>query len=239
MKISELSNRSGIPLATVKYYLREGLLMPGEPTSATGARYGEEHLRRLGLIRALAGAGLAIGHIRSILELTVATEYSEFERIGRAIAQLPPYVDPERDREFPRAQAVLAFLGQVYDPRYVAVAHLERALIGLEDAGLPLSERRLRAYGEHIHGIAEVEIDLMPSASAEDPQASGDAVSTEEAIRYAVLGTALYEPVLTALRRLAHQDLAFSRYTDNRFSNNPEDIQATPNRKNNEQHPFS
>ncbi|WP_218132671.1 hypothetical protein [Paramicrobacterium humi] len=28
------------------------------------------------------------------------------------------------------------------------------------------------------------------------------------AVQYAVLGTALYEPVLLALRRLAHQDLA-------------------------------
>lgn len=214
MRISELSTRSGTPLATVKYYLREGLLMPGEPTSATGARYDDEHLRRLGLIRALAGVGLSIGRIRSVLELTTATEHSEFERIGRAIAQLPPYVDHDRKREFPRAQQVLKFLGQVYDPRYVAVAHLEEALAGLENAGLPLCERRLRAYGEHIRGIAEVEIDLMPTPSTDEPGSVDGAVSTEDAIRYAVLGTAMYEPVLAALRRLAHQDLASTKYAD-------------------------
>lgn len=195
MKISELSARSGVALPTVKYYLREGLLMAGAPTSATGAQYGDDHVRRLGLIRALAGAGLSIPRIRAILDLISATDLTEFERIGRAIAQLPPHVDPDPVREFPRARKVLEFLGQVYDPRYVAVAHLEQALIGLEDAGLTLSEERLRAYGEHIRGIAEVEIDLMPVGS------------TEEAVRYAVLGTAMYEPVLTALRRLAHQDL--------------------------------
>ncbi|MFE4498876.1 MerR family transcriptional regulator [Rhodococcus sp. NPDC056743] len=195
MKISELSARSGVALPTVKYYLREGLLMAGAPTSATGAQYGDDHVRRLGLIRALSGAGLSIPRIRAILDLISATDLTEFERIGRAIAQLPPHVDPDPVREFPRARKVLEFLGQVYDPRYVAVAHLEQALIGLEDAGLTLSEERLRAYGEHIRGIAEVEIDLMPVES------------TEEAVRYAVLGTAMYEPVLAALRRLAHQDL--------------------------------
>ena len=32
--------RSGVPLATVKYYLREGLLMPGASIGATQADYG-------------------------------------------------------------------------------------------------------------------------------------------------------------------------------------------------------
>ncbi len=90
MKVSELAAQSGVALATIKYYLREGLLMPGEPTSATGARYGEQHVRRLALIRALAGAGLAIPRIRAVLELVDTDERSEFETFGRAIAQLPP-----------------------------------------------------------------------------------------------------------------------------------------------------
>ena len=37
MRISELARRSGLPVATVKYYLREGLLPAGEPTAATQA----------------------------------------------------------------------------------------------------------------------------------------------------------------------------------------------------------
>jgi hypothetical protein len=35
--------------------------------------------------------------------------------------------------------------------------------------------------------------------------------SAEDAIRYAVLGTAIYEPVIAAMRRLAHQDVAQKR----------------------------
>ncbi|TQC48433.1 MerR family transcriptional regulator [Rhodococcus sp. WS4] len=203
MRVSELVARTGVPLATVKYYLREGLLMPGEATSATQARYGEEHVQRLGLVKALAGAGLPIPRIREILRLVNHPDGSLFEVLGQAIAQLPPYLDTPAGTgdvdEFPRARAVLDRLGQVYDPRYVAVGQLERALEGLEEAGVPMTDERLEAYGRHVRGIAEIDIGLMPTTSAED------------AIRYAVLGTAIYEPVIAAMRRLAHQDVAQKR----------------------------
>ena len=37
MRISQLSGEAGIPVATIKYYLREGLLHDGLLTSATQA----------------------------------------------------------------------------------------------------------------------------------------------------------------------------------------------------------
>ena len=37
MRISALAQATGLPVATVKYYLREGLLHPGVATSATQA----------------------------------------------------------------------------------------------------------------------------------------------------------------------------------------------------------
>ncbi|MFI8354714.1 MerR family transcriptional regulator [Streptomyces cyaneofuscatus] len=52
MRLAELSERSGVPTATVKYYLREGLLPAGRRVSATQAEYDEGHLRRLRLVRA-------------------------------------------------------------------------------------------------------------------------------------------------------------------------------------------
>ena len=39
MRISELSARSGVSVATIKYYLRERVLPEGERTSATQATY--------------------------------------------------------------------------------------------------------------------------------------------------------------------------------------------------------
>jgi hypothetical protein len=58
MRLSELSERSGVSIATIKYYLREGLLAPGRRVSATTADYDESHLRRLRLVRALIQSGM-------------------------------------------------------------------------------------------------------------------------------------------------------------------------------------
>jgi DNA-binding transcriptional MerR regulator len=55
--MSELSAATGAPIATIKYYLREGLLAPGERTSPNQARYDGSHVRRIRLIRALLGPG--------------------------------------------------------------------------------------------------------------------------------------------------------------------------------------
>jgi len=40
MRISQLSAESGVPIPTIKYYLREGLLPGGEATSPPGRRTG-------------------------------------------------------------------------------------------------------------------------------------------------------------------------------------------------------
>ena len=205
MRISELASRTRVPLPTVKYYLREGLLMPGRATSATQAQYDDRHVRRLGLVRALASQGLPLDRIKAVVALVDHPGGDLFEVLGRAIAALPPYVEEQPgsedatgtgDPENPRARRLLDRLGQLYDPRFAAGAQLEHALAALDAAGLTMSERRIDAYGQHIREIARFEVDVLPTTSPH---------TTVEA---AVLGTALYEPVLTAMRRLAHQHLA-------------------------------
>ena len=39
MRLARLSERSGVSAATIKYYLREGLLPPGRQVNATTAEY--------------------------------------------------------------------------------------------------------------------------------------------------------------------------------------------------------
>jgi DNA-binding transcriptional MerR regulator len=194
LRVSELVAATGVPLATVKFYLREGLLMPGRSTSATRAEYDEQHVRRLALIRALAGLGLPIPKVKIVVNLIDEPTDSLFESLGGALAALPPY-DLEVREDYPRARAALQALGQVYDPAYAAVAALESALDAAEKVGIPMTDERLHAYGRHIRAIASADLEMMPNTT---PQA---------AIEYAVLGTAIYEPVIAALRRLAHQDL--------------------------------
>ena len=197
MRMSELVRRSGMTLATVKYYLREGLLDPGESVGATMADYGEDHVRRLALIRALTEVvGLPLASVRTIVGLIDEPEADTFAALGRAIAVLPPAVEAGPQRNHPRARAALAEIGQLYDPSYAAVAQFEQALAAAEAAGLPMGRERLHGYARHVMAIAEIDLAQLP----------GD--DTSRAVEYSVLGTALYEPILAAMRRLAHQDLA-------------------------------
>ncbi|HEU4806627.1 MAG TPA: MerR family transcriptional regulator [Homoserinimonas sp.] len=201
MRISELVRRSGVPLATIKYYIREGLLMPGETTSATQASYDDEHLRRLGLIRALTDvAGLPLQKARIVIGLIEHPQPSLFETLGKAVEALPPYADANETADYPRAKAALEKIGQLYDPRYAAVAQFERALAAAESVGLAMSDERLLGYARQIMAIAELDLGEVPTGAVQD------------AVEYSVLGTALYEPIIVAMRRLAHQDLAARRF---------------------------
>lgn len=68
MRMSELSSRSGVPVPTIKFYLREHLLPPGRSTAPNQAVYGPAHLVRLRLIRVLTGMGhLSIAAVREVL----------------------------------------------------------------------------------------------------------------------------------------------------------------------------
>lgn len=197
MLMSELSARTGVPVATLKFYLREGLLPAGEALSQTRAAYDETHVHRVGVIRALTETvGLSVQQARGVLDVIDSPGPSMFDAFGRALGHLPPAV-PEAD-DYPRARAVIAELGWVYDPHYPAVRQLERALAAAEAMGVPLDDERLAAYAPHVRAIAEYDVSRIPADS-------------DAAIEYAVLGTAGHEPVLAALRRLAHQDLAAGR----------------------------
>ena len=59
MRIAALSSATGVSVATLKYYLREGLVPPGRATAVNQADYDDSHVRRVRLVRAL----LELGHL--------------------------------------------------------------------------------------------------------------------------------------------------------------------------------
>lgn len=200
MRISELSEQSGVPIPSIKYYLREGLLAPGTALGGRQADYTDAHLERLRLIRALVDVvALPLAKVKRILRLVDDPGGDLYSSLGQAVDALPPYRrESETSADFPRARAVIDRLGWTFDAGFAATGQLERALAAVEDAGIPLSEPRLEAYSAAVRQMAEYDLVHMPDA----------ADSPAEAIEHTVLGTALYEPVLVALRRLAHQDIA-------------------------------
>jgi DNA-binding transcriptional MerR regulator len=203
MQLSELVQRSEVPLPTIKFYIREGMLPAGRATSARRATYDESHLHRLRLIRSLSSsAGLPLNRIKRVLAVLDAPEGTVQDMLGQAMAALSVGTETEHvsdqlpDDAYPRARAATALLGEGYKPRLPAIAQLENALTAVEEAGIPATPERLRVYGPHMRAIAQVEI---AEAQARDAVA---------AVEFAVLGTTLYEPVLAAIRRLAHQNIS-------------------------------
>ncbi len=199
MRIGELSRSTGVTVPTIKFYLREGLLPPGEATSATQAQYGEEHVRRLRLVRALIEvARLPIASVRAVTAAVDDPPESFHDLLGIAHDALPPAVDDDVD--VASATAVVDGLGWQVHPTSRALRQLAAAMDALEGVGLPASPEVVERYGRAIEPLAAQEIDQVPTGSS------------EEAVTYVVSGTALYEQVIAALRRLAHQDLSARRF---------------------------
>lgn len=200
MRISQLAAATDIPVATIKYYLRENLLHEGVLTSATQARYDDSHVRRLKLIRALIGtAGLSVSAARAVLHGIENPPGSRHELLGIAHqAATRPVAD---DVEIAGAQSLLARWGwgaEACDRSTQAA--LVQALQGLSDAGFNPPEALLDRYAAAMRDIAEADVEGVPTDS---PEAT---------MQYVVLGTLLMEPVLLAMRRLAQQSASFQRF---------------------------
>ncbi|WP_329489683.1 MerR family transcriptional regulator [Kitasatospora sp. NBC_01246] len=199
MRISELSRRSEVPIATIKYYLREGLLPPGRSTSATQAEYDETHLRRLRLVRALIGVrGLSVSATKEVLGAIAAHGGEQHQVLGLAVGARPADEDAARPAAAPGAaevDALIAELGWEVSPYAPARAVLGETLETLRSLGEPVDRHTLLPYAELAARTAVLDLDQL--RTSDDP--------LEQAER-ALLLTVLLEPALLALRRLAQEN---------------------------------
>jgi DNA-binding transcriptional MerR regulator len=195
MLISELVERSKVPTATIKFYIREGMLPPGESEGSRRASYGDDHLARLRLIRALhTVADLPLARIRAVLALLDTPDGDTGILLREAITAIGD-PDIEMGGDTPRASAALDSFVPGYVAHEPAMSMLDQALVAAEDAGVSVGPERLRLYSQAMFSVAQAEVAAIPAES-------GDAV------RYTVLGTVVVEPLLIAMRRLAQQSLA-------------------------------
>lgn len=184
--------------ATVKFYLREELLPPGQLTSPTQAQYDETHVERLRLIRALLATGLSVATAKEVLQHLDAPPADVLGLLAEVQMSLTPVREPVEREE---VVALLQRWG--YDPEVALdgpVAALGHALAVARDAGFEMSPELLDGYADAARSVAERDIAGVPTESP------------EAAVRYVVLGTLLMEPVLLAMRRLAHADAAARRF---------------------------
>lgn len=207
MRISELSRRSGVRVGTIKYYIREGLLPAGERTAQTQAEYGPSHLARLELIRALReGADLSIATLARVFDAMNTGRNAGTPRfLSVAIDALSDPVEiPEGEEdEYVRAAGQVDHLldeelGWDTDDDSPGRADLARALVHIHRylPGLVGDPADMVPHAKAMRGLADQAI-----PDTYDPEAD-----PEGTLRFAVLGTALFEPALLALRKLAHVD---------------------------------
>ncbi|MGW1763984.1 MerR family transcriptional regulator [Streptomyces sp. NPDC002073] len=206
MKISELSRRTGVPVASIKYFRREGLLPAGRATAATLAEYGEEHAERLRLIKALTTlGGLTIAATRDVLGAIDQADSTD-GALGAISYALPvpvvsqPSADTdEEERADAAARAEVADLIAAMEwqtpdtsPHVQGLAAALKELHRLE-AGYAPGE--LAAYADLARSVAR--LDLERAATLDDPVALAER---------AVIVFAICAPVFELLRRLAQED---------------------------------
>ncbi|WP_417688450.1 MerR family transcriptional regulator [Roseibium sp.] len=72
--IGDLSRRTGVKVATIRYYEQEGLIEDPVRTEGNQRRYRDEDLERLGFIRHCRDLGLPMEAIRRLLDLSAHPE---------------------------------------------------------------------------------------------------------------------------------------------------------------------
>jgi AcrR family transcriptional regulator len=78
MKISELSARAGVPVSTIKFYIRKELLPKPTKTAGTQGFYTAKHLDRLQLIQKIQKEGnMSLDKVREITGMIDASEQRE------------------------------------------------------------------------------------------------------------------------------------------------------------------
>ncbi|MET9401025.1 MerR family transcriptional regulator [Kitasatospora sp. NPDC002965] len=216
MRLSDLSTRSGVPTATIKYYLREGLLPAGDRVTASRSEYTEAHLRRLRLVRALVQVGgMSIAATKEVIRAAEDDTLDQHQRFGAAQEALFSGRPDAEERPEPGTAAraavdeLLAETGWgecVDQPLYW---NLVDAVTALERLGHPCDITRLRPYAAAVAPLTEYEVDVLAG------------YPDEEQLEAMVALTVLNEPILLALRRIGHAEVSATRFGSSGTAGHP------------------
>lgn len=201
MRISELSDASGVPIPTIKFYLREHILQPGRPLAANQAEYDEHHVRRLRLIRALAEVGgIPLATVKEILQAVDDPDLPIHEALGTAHRALGPNLGQADDPAVAEARGevdrFLEELGWDVGADSPGRHELAVALATLRRLGWPNATPHLfERYAKAADRLAALEVRRTTPAGR----------TRAETVERAVIGTVVFDAVLSALRRLAQE----------------------------------
>ena len=126
MTIGEVARAVGVAATTLRYYEREGILMPSGRTAKGYRLYDGEAVRRLEFIRAAQTVGFTLVDIQALLGLTVDTACTEVQAlIERRLTDV--------DRKLDDLRQVRATLGDALE----RCRTCKRGCLVLADLGTP------------------------------------------------------------------------------------------------------
>jgi DNA-binding transcriptional MerR regulator len=202
MRIGALSARTGVPVATIKYYVREGLMAGGERTGHNQVSYGEEHVRRLRLVRAMVETGsLPIAKVREVLAEVEDPSRDLDSALGVASRALSSHRVPDDapdDAHLATALEIMRRRGwDRIPPEHGYVHALADVIARLDYFGISdLAELEDR-YARAAEQVAEADIRLL--LLRED---------REEILETMIVGTVLGDALFEVLRRIAQIEIS-------------------------------
>jgi len=199
VQLKELSSRSGVSGASIKFYLREGLLSPGSTAASPRADYTEAHLQRLELIKTLRQVvGLGLDKIKAITAGIEDPGLGQVELMGRIQALVLGLAEePVPDHPL---LAGLVGSGRWTDAPSAARNSLNQLLHRMDELGVPADGKVLTAYAQAVDQVAALDIGSVERAGSRDELASAVAV-----------GTHLYSQLLLKMLALAQASRALRR----------------------------
>jgi DNA-binding transcriptional MerR regulator len=200
MLVSELADRAEMPVATVKYYLREGLLPPGDVTGPRRAEYDESHVRRLRVLRALREVGgapvSALQVIVDAIEDASRPAHEVLCEMSDALSPPLPEDDFPSDPELVRAvDATIDAIGWTAVRPDASARRRLTEVVQLGGAELLTVNPEILGYYAHLADqLCRTELALVDQTK--------DRQGTLEDM---VVGEAVFGQILALFRRLGHE----------------------------------
>ena len=189
----QLAIESGLPIATIKFYLRERLLHEGSRDGPNQAVYDDTHLRRLAVIRALTvTGGLSLSSAKRVID-AVESDLSLPEVFE--VAQRSLHTD---DLPLP-TESALRMVDELctgWHFRQDNPGRLEAARVidVLDAVGQDYTHGWLEAYVDGALRAAEADLVELDHVSGREAKAAT-----------VVLGTVLGDRLFAAIRRVAQE----------------------------------
>jgi len=201
MRIAQLSAATEIPVATIKFYLREHLLPSGERTSPNQANYDAAHVRRIRLIRGLIDVGgLSVAAARRVIE-AIDSELPLPETFDIAQRSVSDQLDPAAIDAGALAAVDTLMAGwhvSANNPGRLAAAGV---LETFDEIGHVDHHAWFARYAAAALLVAEADLDEVDARP--DREAKAETV---------VIGTVLGDALFSGLRRAAQEHISSLRY---------------------------